>query len=782
MQTSPRFRRVAALLMGLALVGCQTPMPQTPPVQSENVAGSASTSSEMSVPSNAPSLGSYANVIRSYGAVPDGHKVIRLSEDVLKKLPLGVERSGAEPRGTIVLPDAKNKERKLLDHYTAYLSGTPVPEPYNFRARMGANVGFIYGEGSWWRMNVYGRDVGCTAQANQVIGQYFYWWAAGSTGQWWLLSTTSYSSACPLSGFDPVAVGAAGSPPSATPTPAPTPTPDENIELKISLDDQEVFDGKNNVFSSVNNVVPVIKIKLEGLPSGYNAVANTTLKFSPRKDGSSPTFDRGNFVFDEASKTLGYRVPPQVDQLLVPGDQWIETTFITPSGKVITHKVPITIGEKTLLGGVPGLDAPMIGYKVLQTYPNHAVREVPRGEEIDAPLPEPYNDTTKYTSVALSTLAFFAGASTLEATTWAPPAKNVWLVFEKAAYDAAMKAGSLSRLSPYAYVLFGGASDSLTAFVNNKGGWTHVTPKGTISTTTRTWNNLREWQLRMGEEAMTVSKSTIALAVEATRNQNGGNFELWTSHNGGSGNLIEIYQLKDRLYTIKFEASTANEQEVSYIDIPGLAWEPLVWPTQATFKNRQWGDVTRQIMRYRPDYDVKPESRRRIWGHNWKPSYTFRDPKSGNISDVIKPYEIGGDNGMYGDLLTNHAVLSSSGNRGAFIATQPPKFRNEATLRGHFNDHGVPEFGFLSEESYQFAAQEMLHLIQNKDYYRRGRVPTTNDGEIGDICVYDRRSHALAVWGASGFIRTYHKLGRGNSGWNEDSRPLIAGGEATRPY
>lgn len=318
-------------------------------MHSEHAAPASEAKSEHSI---APTLGAYANVIRSYGAASDGHKVIRLSEDALKRLPVGAELSGTEPRGTIVLPDNKGKDRKLLDHYFDFLNGTPVPEPYNFRARMGANVGYIYGEGSWWVLRVYGRDVGCTAQANQLIGYYFYWWAAGSTGQWWLLDTVSYSSSCPLSEFDPVAVGA-GTPPSAAPSTAPTTNPSSTPAPYITLEADSLFspngDGKKDTATVTIGSNASWTLSIDGVPGSVDHSGNLAYTWDGKLNNAA--LPDGKYTLRLKSGTLEKtadvvidNAKPVVDITSIKAQSW------TADGRSIVMAGTASVTDRELAG------------------------------------------------------------------------------------------------------------------------------------------------------------------------------------------------------------------------------------------------------------------------------------------------------------------------------------------------------------------------------------------------------------------------------------------------
>lgn len=291
------------------------------------------------VAANTPSLGAYADVIRSHGAVSNGNKVIRLSEDAFKRLPIGAELSGNEPRGTIVLPTdtvtPNSSQARKLSGTVDYLGieGTLVPEPYDYRRRAGGrNSGFIYGEGSWWRIEVKAGEVGCGGDPSQSIGVYYYWWAAGSTGNWWLIGVENWSTTCRLSDFDPVAVGA-GTPPTPRPSPSPSPTPTPGADPDFAL----FLEGSEAQDQVITTVAPTFKVNLIGNPSDYDGPNSVTITFSKRSDGQDLSFSRDpeSLIFKQETNTVEYKVPFSAETILYPGDQFVDVQVVNKQGKSV---------------------------------------------------------------------------------------------------------------------------------------------------------------------------------------------------------------------------------------------------------------------------------------------------------------------------------------------------------------------------------------------------------------------------------------------------------------
>lgn len=85
--------------MALALMvvaGCQSPTPTQGDVPLAKLRAGSATGTDL--------LGPYTAAIISHGAVHGDTKVIEVNDEVLKRMPTGAELSGAEPKGTIVIP------------------------------------------------------------------------------------------------------------------------------------------------------------------------------------------------------------------------------------------------------------------------------------------------------------------------------------------------------------------------------------------------------------------------------------------------------------------------------------------------------------------------------------------------------------------------------------------------------------------------------------------------------------------------------------------------------
>lgn len=534
--------------------------------------------------------------------------------------------------------------------------------------------------------------------------------------------------------------------------------------LKVSLIDQvgekEVFDGEHNVYAEVQTVNPVIAVTVPGNESGnlIDWKDRVSFSFSPRKDGTTPAVDETKELYDASKNTVYYPIPLKQESILYMGDQWVEVTIDDPLKGTTTKRIPITIGHKTVISGIPGQST--TAYKVLSGV-SLPVTQVPQGQPVKMDLPDGVDPNT---IVPVETNSFFAGTSDLPPEQWVAPVQTAFILpllpeAQVVVAGVAIVFGTALIIADKEYNNLKEAAENATrAYVD-----THI---GLVEISDDVWTDMAVEE----QFSDAVSRALAIECLQAMDSPDGSEFEYWTRANGGLTGYA-IFHKRNQLFSARIEGTDELVMKgfrVPRLDLPG----GKLWPANPLELQKQWGDIVKNIMRYRPDYN---NSRRAIWGNNWAPTYKFHH--SGRINEIHKPYTIG-TNAAYrvDDPFGNHAVPN-----GAAVVAEPPVFRNNGLRDSHFEDHdqeftskpkGKKEPASLlytNSFEYQSGAQEMLkgEFRGPSDYYIRKAdlLPGAGDGSRGDVVLFRGSDDARAVWSYDGYIRTYHKLDEGRKGF-----------------
>ena len=271
------------------------------------------------------------------------------------------------------------------------------------------------------------------------------------------------------------------------------------------------------------------------------------------------------------------------------------------------------MGTQTLVAQVPGESSASSGTAAaysLESDSTSAVTEVRRGTGVQATVPAPYNDSSKYYVLSTKTLNYFKGASTLAVETYAAPAETTYVIVAKEAVAQATAAnvglGTITLAGGATAIVifvFSLGSDSAKAATDGIANFTiAVNGLGNVSTTKETWTRTEQVSLSPGDTSIT--KSMIARGIKAMGDaKEEPKRELWEDDPTNPIDYLELFKQNGILYHIYLQTVGVNAlggREFHCLQCwpAGLKdWTTSShWPSLMTLSQLAWSDTASKIM------------------------------------------------------------------------------------------------------------------------------------------------------------------------------------------